>query len=33
MLSISEFSEMCHLPPQTLRYYHSEGSARPGQRR
>ncbi|MEU8682307.1 MerR family transcriptional regulator [Streptomyces sp. NPDC048611] len=25
MLSISEFSEMCHLPPQTLRYYHSEG--------
>ncbi|MCX4640495.1 MerR family transcriptional regulator [Streptomyces sp. RPA4-5] len=25
MLSISEFSEMCQLPPQTLRYYHSEG--------
>ncbi|MEU3556109.1 MerR family transcriptional regulator [Streptomyces fragilis] len=25
MLSISEFSEMCHLPPQTLRFYHSEG--------
>ncbi|MFI0905600.1 MerR family transcriptional regulator [Streptomyces sioyaensis] len=25
MLSISEFSEMCHLSPQTLRYYHSEG--------
>ncbi|MFG2527110.1 MerR family transcriptional regulator [Streptomyces sp. NPDC048516] len=25
MLSIGEFSEMCHLPPQTLRYYHSEG--------
>ncbi|MFE1763871.1 MerR family transcriptional regulator [Streptomyces angustmyceticus] len=24
MLSISEFSDMCHLPPQTLRYYHSE---------
>ncbi|MEV7297815.1 MerR family transcriptional regulator [Streptomyces clavifer] len=25
MLSISDFSEMCDLPPQTLRYYHSEG--------
>ncbi|MEU9576142.1 MerR family transcriptional regulator [Streptomyces chilikensis] len=25
MLTISEFSEMCHLPPQTLRFYHSEG--------
>ncbi|MEV8058693.1 MerR family transcriptional regulator [Streptomyces antimycoticus] len=25
MLSISEFSEMCHLSPQTLRFYHSEG--------
>jgi DNA-binding transcriptional MerR regulator len=25
MLSISDFSEMCGLPPQTLRYYHSEG--------
>ncbi|MFK8908299.1 MerR family transcriptional regulator [Streptomyces sp. YS-3] len=25
MLSISDFSEMCNLPPQTLRYYHSEG--------
>ena len=25
MLSISEFSEMCHLSPQTLRYYHAEG--------
>ncbi|MEU4797585.1 MerR family transcriptional regulator [Streptomyces sp. NPDC023327] len=25
MLSISEFSEMCDLPPQTLRYYHAEG--------
>jgi DNA-binding transcriptional MerR regulator len=25
MLSISEFSEMCDLPPQTLRHYHSEG--------
>ncbi|XVQ11500.1 MerR family transcriptional regulator [Spirillospora sp. CA-255316] len=25
MLSISEFSEMCHLTPQTLRFYHSEG--------
>ncbi|WAZ19034.1 MerR family transcriptional regulator [Streptomyces cinnabarinus] len=24
MLSISEFSEMCHLPAQTLRYYHRE---------
>ncbi|QZY13990.1 MerR family transcriptional regulator [Streptomyces decoyicus] len=24
-MSISEFSEMCHLTPQTLRYYHSEG--------
>ncbi|MEU7608110.1 MerR family transcriptional regulator [Micromonospora sp. NPDC049204] len=25
MLSISDFSEMCHLSPQTLRFYHSEG--------
>ncbi|AVV41460.1 MerR family transcriptional regulator [Streptomyces sp. ID05-04B] len=25
MLSIGDFSEMCDLPPQTLRYYHSEG--------
>ncbi|MEU4426139.1 MerR family transcriptional regulator [Actinoplanes sp. NPDC024001] len=25
MLSISEFAEMCHLTPQTLRYYHAEG--------
>ncbi|WP_333735809.1 MerR family transcriptional regulator [Streptomyces sp. IBSBF 2806] len=25
MLSIGDFSEMCSLPPQTLRYYHSEG--------
>ncbi|MFF5900941.1 MerR family transcriptional regulator [Streptomyces argenteolus] len=25
MLSISDFSAMCSLPPQTLRYYHSEG--------
>ncbi|KIH99839.1 hypothetical protein LP52_04860 [Streptomonospora alba] len=25
MLSISEFSEMCCLSPQTLRFYHSEG--------
>ncbi|WP_070008838.1 MerR family transcriptional regulator [Streptomyces abyssalis] len=25
MLSISEFSELCNLPPQTLRFYHSEG--------
>ena len=25
MLSISEFSEMCNLSPQTLRFYHSEG--------
>ena len=25
MLSISDFSDMCNLPPQTLRYYHSEG--------
>jgi DNA-binding transcriptional MerR regulator len=25
MLSISDFSQMCHLSPQTLRYYHSEG--------
>ena len=25
MLSISEFSEMCLLSPQTLRHYHSEG--------
>ncbi|MBM7169333.1 MerR family transcriptional regulator [Streptomyces sp. G44] len=25
MLSIGDFSDMCHLPPQTLRYYHSEG--------
>ena len=25
MLSISDFSDMCHLPPQTLRYYHAEG--------
>jgi len=25
MLSISEFSEMCHLSPQTLRFYHSKG--------
>ena len=25
MLSISEFSEMCHLSPQALRFYHTEG--------
>ncbi|MFC4003542.1 MerR family transcriptional regulator [Prauserella oleivorans] len=25
MLSISEFGQMCQLPPQTLRFYHSEG--------
>ncbi|WP_299530403.1 MerR family transcriptional regulator [uncultured Streptomyces sp.] len=25
MLSISEFSEMCDLTPQTLRHYHAEG--------
>ncbi|MCH6163192.1 MerR family transcriptional regulator [Streptomyces marispadix] len=25
MLSISDFSSICQLPPQTLRYYHSEG--------
>lgn len=25
MLTISDFSEMCHLSPQTLRFYHSEG--------
>ncbi|MDI6098974.1 MerR family transcriptional regulator [Actinoplanes sp. NEAU-A12] len=25
MLSISEFSEMCHLTPQALRFYHTEG--------
>ncbi|MEE1943295.1 MerR family transcriptional regulator [Streptomyces sp. TRM 70361] len=25
MLSIGEFSDMCQLPPQTLRFYHSEG--------
>ncbi|MFC3998387.1 MerR family transcriptional regulator [Nocardiopsis sediminis] len=25
MLSISDFSDMCHLTPQTLRFYHSEG--------
>lgn len=25
MLSISEFGEICHLSPQTLRFYHSEG--------
>jgi DNA-binding transcriptional MerR regulator len=25
MLSISDFSEMCHLSQQTLRFYHSEG--------
>ncbi|WP_106400869.1 MerR family transcriptional regulator [Actinocorallia populi] len=25
MLSISEFSEMCRLSPQALRFYHSEG--------
>ncbi|WP_433272826.1 MerR family transcriptional regulator [Actinosynnema sp. CS-041913] len=25
MLSISDFSEMCRLSPQTLRFYHSEG--------
>ena len=25
MLSISDFSEMCYLSPQTLRFYHSEG--------
>ncbi|MEU5654346.1 MerR family transcriptional regulator [Streptomyces sp. NPDC047737] len=25
MLSIGDFSEMCDLPPQTLRYYHAEG--------
>ncbi len=24
-LSISEFSDMCHLSPQTLRFYHSAG--------
>lgn len=25
MLSISEFSQMCHLSPQVLRFYHAEG--------
>ncbi|WP_430791501.1 MerR family transcriptional regulator [Actinoplanes sp. G11-F43] len=25
MLSIKEFSEMCHLTPQALRFYHGEG--------
>jgi DNA-binding transcriptional MerR regulator len=25
MLSIKEFSEMCHLSPQALRFYHAEG--------
>lgn len=25
MMSISDFSEMCRLSPQTLRFYHSEG--------
>jgi DNA-binding transcriptional MerR regulator len=25
MLSISDFSEMCYLSPQTLRFYHSKG--------
>ncbi|WP_416371347.1 MerR family DNA-binding transcriptional regulator [Streptomyces sp. ID05-18] len=25
MLSISDFSQMCDLPPQTLRYYHAAG--------
>ena len=25
MLSIREFSEMCHLSPQALRFYHAEG--------
>ncbi len=25
MLSISDFSEMCHLSPQALRFYHAEG--------
>lgn len=25
MLTISDFSEMCYLSPQTLRYYHAEG--------
>jgi DNA-binding transcriptional MerR regulator len=25
MLSIGEFSEMCHLSPQALRFYHAEG--------
>ncbi|ADU07007.1 transcriptional regulator, MerR family [Micromonospora sp. L5] len=25
MLSISEFSQMCHLSPQALRFYHAEG--------
>ena len=31
MLSISDFSEMCHLSPQTLRFYHSEGLLVPAQ--
>ncbi|HWS34604.1 MAG TPA: MerR family transcriptional regulator, partial [Actinoplanes sp.] len=25
MLSIKDFSEMCHLTPQALRFYHAEG--------
>jgi DNA-binding transcriptional MerR regulator len=25
MMSISDFSEMCHLTPQALRFYHAEG--------
>jgi len=29
MLSISDFSEMCYLSPQTLRFYHSEGVLAP----
>jgi DNA-binding transcriptional MerR regulator len=31
MLSISDFSEVCHLSPQTLRFYHSEGLLVPAQ--
>ncbi|WP_046470996.1 MerR family transcriptional regulator [Allosalinactinospora lopnorensis] len=31
MLSISEFSEMCRLSPQTLRFYHSEGLLLPAE--
>jgi DNA-binding transcriptional MerR regulator len=31
MLSISEFSEMCHLSPQALRFYHTEGLLVPAQ--